>query len=61
MKNSTNIYPECTDCNKMLTDEEIQKNKEHENFYYPICDECLHRATERVIKIMLVDGKKTEQ
>lgn len=45
------VYNECTCCYKELTKEELKKNEEKENLYYTICNDCLHKATERIIKI----------
>lgn len=46
------VYNECTCCNKQLTKEEILRNKENENFYYTICNECVDKATDRILKIV---------
>lgn len=46
------VYPECTDCNKLLGDKEITINRKMENYYYPICDDCMNRTTDRILKIV---------
>jgi len=46
------VYNECTSCNKQLSREEILRNKEMENLYYTICNECLDKATDRILKIV---------
>lgn len=46
------VYNECTCCNKNLTKEEIEKNKKNENYYYTICDDCLEKAYDRIVKIV---------
>ena len=50
------VFNQCTCCYRPLTEEEIQKHKDGENFYYTICDDCLKKASERIIKI--VKGKR---
>jgi len=46
------IYSECTCCYRPLTDVELQKNKEKENYYYTICDDCLDKFTAKIIQIV---------
>ena len=47
-----NVYSECTCCYKALTPEEMQLNKQKENYYYSICTECLNKYTDRLIEIV---------
>ncbi|QST02929.1 hypothetical protein IMZ31_20490 (plasmid) [Pontibacillus sp. ALD_SL1] len=45
------VYNECTCCYGALSSEEMQMNKEHELYYYPICEECLLRSVDRFFQI----------
>jgi len=47
-----NMYTSCTNCDKPLTEEDIERNKELENYYYTICAECVDKFTDRVLDIL---------
>lgn len=42
------VYPYCSVCGDELTEEEKQKNSDHSNPEYPICDSCID---DTIIKI----------
>lgn len=46
------VYSVCTVCDRPLSEEEIKKHVEHENYYFTICDDCLKKSSDRIIKIL---------
>lgn len=49
------VYSECTVCFRPLTPSEVKLNQEKENYYYTVCEECLERYTNKLIKIVSED------
>ena len=48
------MYTDCTECEKPLSKEDIEINKDkYENYFYPICDNCAERYTDRVLDIVM--------
>lgn len=47
-----NMYTSCTNCDKPLTEQDIERNKELENYYYTICADCVEKFTDRVLDIL---------
>lgn len=47
------MYLECTECEKPLSKEDIEKNKSYENYYYTICEKCAERYTDRILGIVM--------
>jgi hypothetical protein len=49
------VYTQCTCCYRPLTPEEIKKHEAEENYYFTICNNCLKKSSDRLLKI--VSGK----
>lgn len=46
------VFSECTVCFCNLTAEEVELNREKENYYYTICEECLEKYSKKIIEIV---------
>jgi hypothetical protein len=46
------VYNECTCCFRPLTPEELEHNKEKDNLYYTICNECIGKSIDQLFKII---------
>lgn len=52
MEQNINVHPFCDVCGKELSNLEIEKNQEHENYEFPICDECFKEAMDKIVYII---------
>lgn len=47
-----NVHPFCDVCGEELSNEEIEKNLEFENYEFPICNSCFEDAISKIVYIL---------
>lgn len=55
------VYKQCTVCHKEMTENEVKKHAEAENFFFTICESCLDRNSERFIRILQNHGENKQK
>lgn len=46
------VYKYCVICEKELNENEINMNQKHENFDFPICNDCLDKNVNEIMKVL---------
>lgn len=52
MEYNVSVHPFCDICGKELSQEDIDKCEEAENFEYPFCYECFKTAFDKIIYVI---------
>jgi len=48
MRDNISVHPFCDVCGNELSEQEIEKNQEHENLEFPFCDKCFIDAKNKI-------------
>ncbi|WP_336770367.1 hypothetical protein [Bacillus bombysepticus] len=46
------VYQFCSVCEEKLTEDEREYNKKQENYYYPVCTDCIDATIDKVFKVL---------
>jgi hypothetical protein len=60
VKNMSELYPYCSQCDNELTEEEQEMNKKYEIFFYPICFDCLNKHEKNLKEIGYAEEENEE-
>lgn len=52
VKELSEVYQFCSVCEEKLTEDEREYNKKQENFYYPVCTDCIDTTIDKVFKVL---------